>query len=269
MMEAPLNSRVFVRVTATLVAVLATACSPSVSQLKKVIEENPEILTNAFEKNSVVVMESLNKAAMEARQKQAENSQKEEEKAFEEEFKNPKKPTVEDDRAIWGKKDAPIVIVEYSDFECPYCGRGYQTMKEVKAKYGDKVMVLFKHLPLDFHPKALPAAKYFEAIALQSAEKAYKFHDEIFTGQDKLRDKGEDFMKASAKKVGADMKKLAADLDSPKVLARIEADKKEAASFGFQGTPAFLVNGVSVRGAYPLPRFEQIIDRWLKEKGVN
>lgn len=254
---------------AVIAALATTACSPSVSQLKKVMEENPEILTNAFEKNSVAVMESLNKAAMDARTKQAENSAKDEEKAFEEEFKSPKKPTIADDRAFLGKKDAPITIVEYSDFECPYCGRGHSTIKEVVAKYGDKVVVLFKHLPLDFHPKALPAAKYFEAIALQSAEKAYKFHDEVFENQDKLREKGEEFLKSAAKKVGADMKKVAADLDGAKVKERIEADKKEAASFGFQGTPAFLINGVSIKGAYPLPKFEQIIDRWLKEKGIN
>lgn len=241
------------------------ACSPSAEQLKKVMEENPQILTNAIEKNGTAIIESLNKAAMDARQHQAENQETERNKALEDEFKNPKKPEVPEGKAVWGKADAPILIVEYSDFECPYCGRGYETLNQVKKKYGDKVKILFKNLPLDFHPMALPAAKYFEAVAMQDAEKALKFHNMVFENQEKMKEKKEAYLKDVAKKVGADMKRLAADVNSPKVMSRIEADKKEAAGFGFQGTPGYLINGVSIRGAYPISEFEKIIDRLLGE----
>src|SRR5690606_30903627 len=105
----------------------------------------------------------------------------------------------------------------------------------------------------------------YEAVRLQSEEKAIKFHDEIFENQSKLR-QGESFLKTLAKKVGADMTKLAKDVNSDKVKDRIKADEAEAAKFGFQGTPGFLVNGIPVRGAYPVDHFNMIIST-LKEKG--
>lgn len=242
------------------------ACSPSAQQIKKVLEEHPEVLTAAFEKHPVEIIDSLNKAARDARSKQSENQDKDREKALEEEFKNPKKPEIGDARFFKGPKDAPITIVEYSDFQCPYCKRGADTMKEVKDKFGDKVKILFKHLPLDFHPQAMPAAKYFEAIGMQSPEKAFKFHDMVFEKQDRLGSEKEKFLDEVAKQVGADMKKLKKDIDSPAVMAVINADKAEANKFEFFGTPGYLVNGVSIKGAYPLPEFEKIINRHLGQK---
>ena len=91
------------------------------------------------------------------------------------EFKDPKQPVLSLDRVYWGQSDAPITIVEYSDFECPYCARGYRTIKDLMAEYGDSVRLLYKHLPLEMHEEALPAALYFEAIALQSDDAARRF----------------------------------------------------------------------------------------------
>ena len=190
-------------------------------------------------------------------------SQEDEGKKRDEEFKNPLKPELESGRASLGPADAKVTIVEYSDFECPYCTKGYKTIKEVLQAYPNQVRVIFKHLPLDFHPKALPAAKYFEAIAKQGAEKAYKFHDLVFESQDKLREKGEVFLKEAAKKAGADMKKVEKDIASPEVAAQVSKDTAEAQKFGMSGTPGFLINGVSLRGAYPFSEFKSIIDRHL------
>ena len=92
-------------------------------------------------------------------------------------------PVIEDSRVIVGAKNAPITIVEYSDFECPYCSRGFATVKQLLSEYKGQIRFVFKHLPLDFHPLAKPAALYYEAIALQSHEKAIKFHDKIFENQ--------------------------------------------------------------------------------------
>ena len=126
--------------------------------------------------------------------------------------------------------------------------------------------VVFKHLPLDFHPLAMPAAKYFEAIAKQDAGKAEKFHDAIFENQGMLKDKGEGYFKEVAKKLGVDAKKLEADLKDEKIQARINADMEEAKKFNMSGTPGFLINGVSLRGAYPFPAFKEIIDQHLAKK---
>lgn len=237
-------------------------------QLKSTLVNNPEILFEVIEKNPAKFMEAVEKASMTARKEMQAKAEDDQKKAMEEEFKNPKKPDVAEDRAIRGNPKAPILIVEYSDFQCPYCKRGYTTVEEVRKKYGDKVAFVFKNLPLDFHPLAMPAAKRFEALALQGADKAYKFHDYVFTNQEKLGSGGEKFLDEAAKHVGADLAKMKKDMDGEKVKARLEADKKEAEKFGISGTPGFIVAGVALRGAYPLQNFEQIIERKLKEGGT-
>ena len=111
----------------------------------------------------------------------------------------------------------------------------------------------------------MPAAQYYEAIRLQDEKKAFAFHDEIFLNQPKLKN-GTAFLDATAKKVGADLAKVKKDLNSPAVKNRIDADLKEAASFGMQGTPGFLLNGVPVRGAYPADYFVTLVDE-LQKRG--
>ena len=191
--------------------------------------------------------------------------QKREAEQREEEFKNPKKPKVAKDRAVLGSLQAPILIVAYSDFQCPYCSRGANTIEEVRKKYGKKVGFVFKHLPLPFHSMAQPAAEYFEAIALQNAGKAYRFHDEVFKNQGDLQSKGESLLQELAKKVGADLAQLKKDVKSSKVQKRIEEDKQEAQAFEITGTPGFIVAGISLKGAYPIQAFEEIIERRLKK----
>ncbi len=244
---------------------MTIGCTPSAKQLKEAIEKDPSIVFSAIEKDPEAFIEVVNKAARDAQAKGAEKAAADETKKRDEEFANPLKPEIDETRAILGPKDAKITIVEFSDFECPYCSRGYQTVKEVMKAYPTQVRVVFKHLPLDFHPKAMPAAKYFEAVARQSAEKAYKYHDIIFENQDKLRSQGEDFLKDAAKKAGADMAKVKKDLDDPTLMERINKDMEEAQKFGMTGTPGFIINGVSLKGAYPFPEFKTIIDRHLSD----
>lgn len=243
-----------------------SACAPDSKKLKEAIEKDPSIVFVAIEKDPEKFIEVVNSAARKAQQLQAEKQSKEEDSKREEEFKNPLKPEIQEGRAILGPKDATVTVVEYSDFECPFCSRGFQTVKEVLKEYDGKVKLVFKHLPLDFHPKAMPAAKFFEAVARQSTEKAYKWHDLVFENQGELRSKGDAFMKEAAKKVGADLKKIEKDLADPKLMDRINADMEEAKKFGFNGTPGFIINGVSLRGAYPFPEFKKIIDKHLGGK---
>ena len=111
------------------------------------------------------------------------------------------------DESYRGNKDAPITLVEYSDFQCPYCSRGYKTVLSLLDKYKDKIRFVYKHLPLSFHPQAMITSQYYEALRLQSAEKAFKFHDKVYDEQKKLEN-GESFLKEVAKSVGADMGKF-------------------------------------------------------------
>lgn len=249
--------------TFALSALTLSSCAPTASQLKSAIEKDPSIVFVAIEKDPAKFIEVVNKAAQDAQRVAGQRAQDDEKKSRDEEFKNPLKPVLDEGRVIFGNKNAPITIFEYSDFQCPYCTRGHQTIKSVRKTYGDKVKVVFKHLPLEFHPLAMPAAQYFEAIAKQSHEKAEKFHDAMFENQSKMKDKGEKLLSETAKKLGVDMKKLAADLKDEKVLARIAADMDEAKKFNLTGTPGFIINGVSLRGAYPAEEFQKIIDQHL------
>ena len=234
-------------------------------QLKKTLEENPDIVFNVIEKHPAKFLEVVNKAAREAQEAARENQAKEEENRLEEEFTNPKKPVIEGEYFL-GKADAPITIVEYSDFECPYCTRGYNTVKQVKQIYGDKIKFVYKHLPLDFHPKALPAAKVFEAAAMQDVNKAFKLHDKVFENQAQLKSGGATWMISEAKKLGFNVKKLEKDMESEKVKSKIDSHVAEARKFGISGTPGFIINGVTLKGAYPFPEFKKIIDRHLEGK---
>lgn len=254
----------------SLISMLAllTGCmsdSQFKDKLAKVLAENPEVLTEAIEKNPDKFVTSLQKAIKDAQASMAKRREEEEKKQFEEFFENPLKPEISDAMASIGPDNAPIVLIEYSDFECPFCKRGYDTVNELLSRYEGKVKFIYKHLPLSFHPNAMPAAQYFEALKLQSDKMAFSFHDKIFDNQGALKN-GEKFLKKIAKEVGANMSKLEKDIKSEKVMARIQADLKEAEKFGIQGTPGFVLNGVPIKGAYPVDEFERIIGE-LKKRG--
>lgn len=242
-------------------------CTPSPGQLKKVLSENPDIITEAIEKNPLKFAMAFQKAHRDAQTQMAQQAEQEEKTRRDSEFKNPKQPVIEEGRAILGDPKAPITIVAYSDFQCPYCKKGAENVAQVIDKYGVKVRFIFKHLPLDFHPFAMPAAKRFEAIAMQDSKKAYKFHDEVFKNQDKMKE-GEKFLDRVAGQVGANVAKMKKDMELPKISERIQKDMEEARKFEISGTPGFLVAGITIRGAYPPPAFYEIIDKKLKEQGL-
>jgi len=248
------------------VLLMAIACvSPKKEDLKKMLKENPDIITEAIEANPDKFIDALNSAVKAAQEGQGKKREQDEKKALEESFNNPLKPELRADESWRGNKDAPITLVEYSDFECPFCSRGFNTVMELMEKYKGKIRFAYKHLPLSFHPQAMPAAQYYEAIRLQDADKAWQFHDRIYKDQRKLQN-GEGFLKALAKELKVDMKKLESDVKSDVVQKRIDADMAEAAKYGFQGTPGFILNGVPVKGAYPTAHFDGLIEE-LKKRG--
>lgn len=244
--------------------VMATACT-SKDDLKKMMKENPDIITEAIEANPNKFIDALNNAVKAAQEGEGKRREEEEKKALEDSFNNPLQAEIRADESFRGNKDAPITLIEYSDFECPFCSRGFTTVMELMKKYDGKIRFAYKHLPLSFHPQAMPASQYYEAIRLQSPEKAWKFHDAIYTNQRALQN-GEKFLEAEAKKLGVDMAKLKKDVKSEAVQKRIDADMAEAAKFGFQGTPGFLLNGIPVKGAYPTSHFDGLIEE-LKKRG--
>lgn len=248
---------------------LATSCTTSKEDLSKMMKENPEIITDAIKANPTKFIDALNEAVKIAQEGEGKRREEDEKKQLEESFNNPLQPALGAGTVYRGNKDAPITLVEYSDFECPFCSRGYNTVMELMQKYEGKIRFVYKHLPLSFHPQAMPAAEYFEAVKIQSPEKAWKFHDAIYKNQRALQN-GEKFLKEEAKKLGGiDMKKLETDAKSEAVKKKIEEDMAEAAKFGFQGTPGFLLNGVPVKGAYPTSHFDNIISELKKRGKIN
>lgn len=167
-------------------------------------------------------------------------------------------------RIVRGNPAAPVTIVEFTDFQCPYCSNGARTVSAMMAKYEGKVKLVVKHYPLPFHPAALPAALYFEAIALQSPDKAWQFYDAVFANARQLID-GEDFLKAVAASVGADMSRLEKDARSPEIYKKIAADKQEFEQAKYDGVPVFIINGKVLVGAQPPAKFIEAIDAALKK----
>ncbi len=248
-----------------VILVIAISCTTSKDQLKKMIKENPDIITEAIEANPTAFIDALNNAVKKAQTEQASKKEDEEKKELEKSFNEPLVATVRDDDIIRGTKGAPIRLIEYSDFECPFCSRGFKTVLSLLEKYKGKIEFVYKHLPLSFHQNAMIASKYYEAIRLQSHDKANKFHDYVYDNQRKLQN-GEAFLKEAAKAVGADLGKIAKDVNSEAIQKRIDADMEEANKFGFQGTPGFLLNGIPVKGAYPESHFDELINE-LKKRG--
>jgi protein-disulfide isomerase len=237
-------------------------------QMTKILQDDPKVLTEAIEKHPAAFIEALQKAAKVAQEEMGKNREVEEKKKLEESFDKPLVADIRSDESIRGPKDAPLTLVEYSDFECPFCSRGYDTVVALLKKYDGKIRFVFKHLPLSFHEQAMITAQYYEAVRLQDPKKAFAFHDEIFKNQRKIKN-GVAFLDATVKQVGADLGKVKKDISSAAVKARIDQDMKEAASFGMQGTPGFLLNGVPVRGAYPPDYFDGIVDQLVKKGKVK
>ncbi len=169
-----------------------------------------------------------------------------------------------DGRIVRGAPDAPVTIIEYTDFQCPYCANGARTVSAIMAKYEGKVNLVVKHYPLPFHQAAMPAALYFEAIAAQNPEKAWQYYDIVFARPQRLSE-GEDFLKVVAAEIGVDMQKLERDVRNPETYKILAADMKEFGQAGHDGVPVFVINGEVLVGAQPLAKFIEVIDAILKK----
>lgn len=227
-------------------------------ELKKALQENPGVLIEAIKANKKAIYELINQTAQEEQARVQKEAEEAEKKARDDAFKNPLTPAIDDQTRIRGEKSARYTLVEYADFQCPYCAAGYQSVEELRRKHGSDLRFIFKHVPLSFHAQSMPAAQWFEAVAMQSPEKAWQFHDILFQNQDKL---GVAFYKKTAGDLGIDLERCEKDAGSQAVKDRIAADVAEAGRLGFNGTPGFLLNGIPVNGAYPVEYFEEIIKR--------
>ena len=161
-----------------------------------------------------------------------------------------------------GPAGAKVTIVEYSDFQCPFCARGYSTMEnQVLKEYGDKVRFVYKHYPLPFHPWAEAGAVAAECAKQQKPEAFWTVYKGLFENQqqitaDNLKEKVHGLLVGT----GVDQAKFDDCFDNKKTLPQVKAQMAEGASVGVTGTPAFVINGRLVSGAQPFENFKAIID---------
>jgi protein-disulfide isomerase len=157
-----------------------------------------------------------------------------------------------------GPAEAPLVLVLFSDFQCPFCKRVEPTLAALEKRYGGKLRIVWKNYPLPFHENAGAAAE--AALAAGAQGKFWPMHDKLFDNNTAL---DRPSLERYARELGLDMTRFKADLDAERYKARIEADKQEGAAVGVEGTPAAFINGRKIAGAYPLETFQAIADAEL------
>ncbi len=188
------------------------------------------------------------------------------------EANKPKEDAEEEDKSVWkvpvleddpvrGPKDALVTMIVFSEFQCPFCKRVEDTLKQVTAAYPNDVRMVWKDNPLPFHPRAKPAATLGRLVYKQKGEKAFwDVHDALFESQPKLEDED---LKGIAEKAGVRWDDVKAAIDSNKFGDKIDASVDLASEVQARGTPHFFINGVRLSGAQPLEAFKKSIDEQL------
>jgi len=166
-----------------------------------------------------------------------------------------------DDDASKGPAKAPITIVEFSDYQCPYCSRAEGTVQDVLKKYGDKIRLVYRDYPLSFHQNAQVAAEASECAKDQG--KFWEMHSAMFANQAKL---AEADLIETAGGLGLDKDKFKSCIDSGKKKEEVQKDFQDGVKFGVTGTPTFFVNGIRMVGARDVASFSEIIDHELQPK---
>jgi protein-disulfide isomerase len=229
-------------------------------QIKQYLAQQKQgaVYTSLIESlNTKYKVENFLKAEVEAAQKKLEDA-----KAAAEALKAPEtRAKVENKTSpAKGAEAAPVVLVEFSDFQCPFCSRVVPAIHEVSKKYGDKVRVVFRQFPLNsIHPLAQKAAE--ASLCAQDQSKFWEMHDAMFADQAGL---GVDALKAKAQTLGLDAAKFGECLDSGQKAAEVAADLAAGTSAGVNSTPAIFVNGRLISGAQPFEAIAKMIDQELE-----
>lgn len=220
-----------------LPAQAATSISPELEQqVLQILRSHPE-----------VILESVQAYEQQQRQKIKQAQQ-----SFLSEIRNNPKAAIGNSPTT-GSPEAKVLLVEFSDFQCPYCAKAYETVKQFIAKHQNEVVLVYKHFPLiAIHPEAMSAAKAAWAAGQQG--KFWEYHDALFSNQDKL---GEAYYLNIARNLKLDMQKF--QIDRAIADNAIWQDMQLAQSLGIGGTPFFVMNGQAFSGAIELSDFEKIL----------
>lgn len=229
------------------------------NMLREALRKDPDLLLDVLRNNSESVLDIAQEGSNQRRRKALLVQWKNE-------LTQPKAVELKG-RPLRGSADAPVTIVAFSDFTCPYCQQGAATVQKLLGDYSDKVNYVFKHFPLEGEGIARLAAEYHVAAGLQGNDKSWQYYDMLFSRRADLLKDGESALIKAAKDIGLDTKRLAADAKSKAVRDAVDADMAEAAKLGVQGTPYFLVNNLVVRGALSPELFSEAINMALQATG--
>ncbi len=236
---------------------------PTDAEIKKVYEENKEDLEGA-------TLESVKQQLVDyiKQNKQGELGQKfiaELKKKYKttNNLKPPKVDVSDAGRPSKGPASAPVTIIEFSDYECPFCKRAEPAVEQVVKTYGDKVRLVYRNFPLPMHQNARPAA---EAAACANAQgKFWEYHAKLFAADTLSTDK----YKAIAKETGLAADKFDECLTKKPFGDAIDKDMADGSAAGVSGTPAFFINGRKLSGAQPFEKFKELIDDELNRAGKS
>lgn len=166
-----------------------------------------------------------------------------------------------DDDPVEGPNNAKVTIIEFSDFQCPFCGRFYQqTLPQIEEQYikTGKIKLVFRDFPLSFHQYAQKASEASECADEQG--KFWEYHDKLFENQQALDVAS---LKQYAIDLGLDTEKFNSCLDNGEMTAEVQKDFQDGQSYGVSGTPTFFINGQKIVGAQPFSTFKRVIDAGL------
>ncbi len=220
--------------------------------LKELLQQHPELVLDVLRDNSEMVLEIAQQGGT-LRRKKTLMAQ------WLQDMNIPKSVGLKE-RPFRGDAKAPVRVVAFSDFTCPYCRQADLMIRQAMAGPSVKFKLYFKYLPLESHPNARLAAEYSIAAFMQDEAKGWALFDEFFENPLRITKDGDPYMRQAAKDAGLDVNRLLKDVKNPKVKAQLEEDQKDAETLDITGTPCFLVNDIVVKGALPMDLFMEAVN---------
>jgi protein-disulfide isomerase len=230
-----------------------------IRMLRQTLKKHPDIILDALRQHSESVLDIAQQGSHLRRKKNMENQ-------WREDIKQPKSVAAAN-RPMLGPANAPVLVVAFSDFTCSYCQQAAEVLDRLVQARPRDVKVLFKHMPHGKDNASRLAAEYFVAASFQNNRAPWILHNSFFAEPEKLSADAQTFAAKAAEQAGLDMKKLSADLKSKKTAAIIEEDQADAKRLAIEGTPYFLVNNLTIRGAVSYDIFNAAVDMALAEAG--
>lgn len=237
------------------VAAVAAPAPLTEAQLRDALANHPDVMLDFLRDHSEELLDIVREGSVLQRHKAAIA-------AWEKDLTVPKQINVRG-HAVRGDASAPVTIVAFSDFTCPYCQRASKEIRTLMANNPDKIKYIFKAMPLNNTGTAKLSAEYFAAAALQSPEKAWALYDLFFDSYDVVTQGTPADLRALAAKAGLDTARLEKDAASARIQDLLEADIAEGERLGVDGTPTFFINDLVVRGAVSQDLFARALSMVL------